>query len=208
LGKNQNLTPTPAKVAKAAKDDNNFRNFRDFRSPPSVFDVQADDTLPAIEAEANRDRFEERAAIMEFDEGLPRAEAEALADRDTREAERDASPYASALTALRASCPAYVPEDRWRQAIVDAATFITEWGAQARARGWTAPELFGLHPVPEQPAANYDRLARVNDMGLVWLLRKRQVVALDATAVSMRCDNGILKFYRRTEPAAAKGATL
>jgi hypothetical protein len=54
--------------------------------------------------------------------------------------------------------------------------------------------------VPEQPAPNYDRLARLDHMGLVWLLRKRQVVALDAVAVSMRCDNGsILKFYRRTE---------
>jgi hypothetical protein len=95
--KNQNLTPTPAKVAKAAKGDNNFRNFRSFRSPPSVLDGG---TLPAIWEEARRDRFEELAAILEVDEGLPRAEAELLADRDTREAERNASPYASALAAL------------------------------------------------------------------------------------------------------------
>jgi hypothetical protein len=112
----------------------------------------------AVEEEAHHDRFEERAAILEFDEGLPRAEAEAIAHRemaagDMVRAERDPGPYASALAALRAKCPANVPEDRWRQAIVDATTFDTEWGAQAQVFGWTAPELFGLHTVPKQPAA-------------------------------------------------------
>jgi hypothetical protein len=38
------------------------------------------------------------------------------------------------------------------------------------AFGWTVPELFGLHPVPEQSASNYARLARLDDMGLLWLL--------------------------------------
>jgi hypothetical protein len=54
----------------------------------------------------------------------------------------ECGPYASALAALRAKCPAYVPEDRWRQAIADATTFATTWGAEAQAFGWTAPELF------------------------------------------------------------------
>jgi hypothetical protein len=42
-----------------------------------------------------------------------------------------------------------------------------------QAFGWTAPELFGLPPVREQPAANYSRLSRVDDIGLIWLLRGR-----------------------------------
>ena len=45
---------------------------------------------------------------------------------------RSDDPYVSALAALRANCPAYVPEDRWRRAITDATAFISEWGAQAR----------------------------------------------------------------------------
>ena len=40
------------------------------------------DLPPSVEGEARRDRFEERAAILEFDEGLPRAEAEATARRE------------------------------------------------------------------------------------------------------------------------------
>jgi hypothetical protein len=97
--------------------------------------------------EARRDRLE--AAILEFDEGLPRAEAEATAHRevagvyDDMQAECDPGSYASALATLRAKCPAFVPEDRWQQAIADATAFTSQWGAQAQAFGWTARELFG-----------------------------------------------------------------
>src|SRR6516165_10371002 len=69
-----------------------------------------------VTQEARCDRFEERAAILEFDEGLSRAEAEAIARRemmagvyDDMQAPRDAVSYASGLAALRANCPAHVP---------------------------------------------------------------------------------------------------
>jgi hypothetical protein len=108
--------------------------------------------------------------------------------------ERDASPYAFALESLRANCP---PEDRWRQAIADATAFISESGAQALAFGWTEQELFGLHPVPEQPAANYSRLSRLDSMGLIWLIRGRPVVMLTATEAVMRCPSGAALTYRK-----------
>ena len=119
---------------------------------------------------------------------------------DTIRVECDPGPYASALAALRANCPAYVPEDRWHQAVVDATTFDTEWGAQAHAFGWTAPELFGLHPVPDRPAANYDRLARLDHAGLVWLLRHRPVIVLTSTEAIMHCRSGASLTYRRQAP--------
>ena len=53
-----------------------------------------------------------------------------------------------------AECPAFV-EDRWQQAVEDGQQVPGAWGEQAQAFGWTARELFGLHPVPERPAANY-----------------------------------------------------
>jgi hypothetical protein len=119
--------------------------------------------------------------------------------------ERNPGPYASALAALRAKCPDYVPEDRWRQAIADATAFSSKWATQAHAFGWTERELFGLHPVPEQPAANFSRLSRLDDTGLIWLLRGRPVIMLTATEAVMRCRSGAtLKFYRRTKPAPAE----
>jgi hypothetical protein len=149
-------------------------------------------------------RFEERAAILEFDQGLSRAEAEVIAHRemaagvyDDVRAERDPGPYATVLRALRAECPPYLPEGRWRQTIADARTFVSEWGEQAQAFGWTEHELFGLHPVPEQPAANYSRLSRLDQTGLIWLLRSRPVVMLTATEAVMRCQSGATLVYRR-----------
>src|SRR5262249_24719834 len=62
-----------------------------------------------VTQEARCDGFEERAAILEFDEGLSRAEAEAIARRemmagvyDEMQAARDPISYASALAVLRA----------------------------------------------------------------------------------------------------------
>ena len=126
---------------------------------------------------------------------------------DMAQAKHDTGPYASALAALRAKCPTCVPEDRWHQALADATAFASEWGAQAQAFSWTVPELFGLHPVPERPAANYRRLSRYDQLGLVWCLRSRPVVELTTTAATLRCLNGAhLTYRRRTEQALAETA--
>jgi hypothetical protein len=136
-------------------------------------------------------------------EGFEGSPSSAFLQSATSPTELLAGPYASALAALRAKCPPYVPEDRWRHAVADATTFTTKWGAEAQASGWTAPEWFGLHPVPEQPAPNYDRLARLDDVGLIWLLRGRPVTVLTSTEAVILCHSGAtLKFYRRTAPAA------
>jgi hypothetical protein len=111
--------------------------------------------------------------------------------------ERDPGPYGFALAALRAKCPDYVPEDRWHQAIVDAAMFISEWGAQAEAFGWTERELFGLHPVPERPAANYSRVSRLDGSGLIWLLHGRPVIALTENEATILAASSASLMYRR-----------
>jgi hypothetical protein len=113
-----------------------------------------------------------------------------------------ATPYASALAALRAKSPDHVPEDRWRQAIADATAFISEWGGEAQTFGWTVTELFGLHPVPERPAANYSRLSRLDDIGLIWLLRGRPVIELTATEAAFRCPDGAILTYHRHNASA------
>ena len=69
-------------------------------------------------------------------------------------------PYDSLLMALRSKCPELVEPERWLQAINDAEAFLSVWGAQAGALGWTARELFGLHPVPAQSAAAFRRSER------------------------------------------------
>jgi hypothetical protein len=78
-----------------------------------------------------------------------------------------------------------------------------------QAFGWTVPELFGLPPVPEQPAANCSRLSRVDDIALIWLPRGSPVIVLTSTEAVIRCHSGAtLKFYRRTKPAPEEIVTV
>ena len=120
LSKNQNLTPTPAKAAKVAKVQDLPHSFSNFGSP----------TAELIDTAAHG--------------GELRALAAGVHDKTP-----DPGRYASALAALRTICPPYVSEDRWHQAVADATAFISKWGKEARAFGWTTRELFGLHPLPE-----------------------------------------------------------
>jgi len=158
--------------------------------------------------EARCDRFEERAAILEFDEGLPRAEAEAIARRemvagvyDDMQAARDPVSYASALATLRAECPAYVDAADWQQAIEDGQRLVTQWGKQAEGLGWAPADLFGLHIPPEKPAPNYRRLSRYDKTGLVWLLRGRRVVDLTNDKAVIATATGTVSYRRYNKPA-------
>ena len=134
-------------------------------------------------------------------EGFAGSPSSAFLQSVTPPTELSAEPYASALAALRAKCPAYVPEDRWRQAIADATAFILKWGVQAQAFGWTVPELFGLHPVPEQPAPSYRRLSRYDETGLIWQLRSRPVVALTETTAAIQGATAVLTYRKINKPA-------
>jgi hypothetical protein len=135
----------------------------------------------------------------------PRTEAEPIPRREMAAGFSDWAQsddrYAYALAALRATCPAYVPEDRWRQAIADATSFICEWGGQAQAFGWTARELVGLHTPPERPPASYQRLVRYDETGLIWLLRGRPVVALTETTAAIKGATAVLTYRKSNKPA-------
>jgi hypothetical protein len=158
--------------------------------------------------EARCDRFEERAAILEFDEGLSRAEAEAIARRemmsgvyDDMQAARDPLSYGSALATLRAECPAYVDAADWQQAIEEGHRFVTQWGKLAEALGWTTADLFGLHTSPEKPALNYRRLSRYDQTGLIWLLRGRRVVEITKDKAVIETARGTVSYRRYNKPA-------
>jgi hypothetical protein len=80
--------------------------------------------------------------------------------------------------------------------------FHSDWSAQAPGFGWTERELFGLHPAPELPAANYDRLARLDSMGLIRLLQGRAVIALTATTAAIQHSSGHVITYRKLNKPA------
>jgi hypothetical protein len=111
---------------------------------------------------------------------------------------RALQPYCqTAIEALERRCPTYVEPDRWLQAIDDAHRFLSRWGGQAEALGWTARDLFGLAPVPTRPRPSYRRLSRYDETGLIWLLRGRQVLALTESTAKIESPTGAITVYRR-----------
>ena len=100
------------------------------------------------------------------------------------------SPLKTAFTALVATRPDGVLNQRYIQAIADADVFLQVWGERAAALGWTADDLFGLDAVA--PMARYDA------MGLVWLTQGCPVVALTKGSATIKMPTGNhLLYYRR-----------
>jgi hypothetical protein len=115
-------------------------------------------------------------------------------------------PYRDVLVALCSECPELVEPVHWQQATRDTENFLSSWSDQAHALGWTARELFGLHSVPERPAANYRRLARYDETGLIWLLRGRPVVALTETEAAIQGATAVLVYRKLNRPALGPAA--
>jgi hypothetical protein len=106
-------------------------------------------------------------------------------------------PFGRVFEALEARCPDHIETGRWHQAVEDGKRFLSQWGEQAEALGWTAKDLFGLHKPPEKPHPSYSRLSRYDQTGLIWLLAGRPVVALTATTAAMKSPTGAITVYRR-----------
>jgi hypothetical protein len=118
------------------------------------------------------DAHEERAAVAEFDGGAPRAWAEALARLDPSES------------------PADVPPQRWLCFIDDCGRFLNGgWAARAADFGWGPLDLFGCDR--ERP------FARVDHMGLLWLLNGGTIVRLQRHQALIETDRGAHQRYRR-----------
>ena len=47
----------------------------------------------------------------------------------------------------------------------DGKTFLSRWGDQAHALGWTVRDLFGLLTVPRHAKPSFNRLARYDETG-------------------------------------------
>jgi hypothetical protein len=115
--------------------------------------------------------FAERAAIVEFNGGIPRAWAEGFARLDC------------------AAPPADVPPGRWRQFIDDAGRFLDEWAATAAALGWEAADLFGCNNLKP-----YDR---IDQAGLLWLLNGDRLISLTDDIAVFETRSSVRQAYRR-----------
>ena len=99
---------------------------------------------------------------------------------------------------LEQRCPDFVDVIAWQIAVEDGHRFLAKWGAQAERLGWTADDLFGLHEPPANPHPSYSPLARLDCVGLIWVLSGRAVIALTGAAATIRATAGNLTWRRRS----------
>jgi hypothetical protein len=127
-------------------------------------------TAPALDGWNDADN--ERAAIVEYDGGAPRAWAEGLARLDP------------------AKPPGDLPQQRWLRFIDDCGRFLDGgWAARAAAFGWGPLDLFGCNR--ERP------FARIDHLGLLWLLNGGTVIELHRNKAIIEKESGTRQTYRR-----------
>jgi hypothetical protein len=118
------------------------------------------------------DAQEERAAIIEHDGRAPRAWAEGFARLDLNDP------------------PGDVPLRRWLRFIDDCGRFLDGgWADKAAGLGWGPFDLFGSDR--ERP------FARIDHMGLLWLLNGHTIVELHRDHATIETLGGARQTYRR-----------
>ncbi len=130
-----------------------------------------------VDQQFDQDDFEERAAIVQYEAGVPRAWAEG---------------YARLQLLPR---PEVISESRWRQLIDDGGYFLDEWGTQAAQLGWDVLTTFGIsRRAPEH---------RLDMQGLVPSLCGHRVMALTAEAATIDAGGKAkLRIFRRIKRGA------
>jgi hypothetical protein len=127
---------------------------------------------PADTTDIWTDAEEERAAIVEHDGGAPRAWAEGFARLDPT------------------NPPGDVPAQRWLRFIDDGGRFLEGgWADKAAAFGWGPLDLFGCDR--ERP------FARIDHLGLLWLLDGGTVLELHRDHAIIETLGGARQTYRR-----------
>ncbi len=159
---NEVSTPTPAKVAKVAK----VKAGGDDAAALAALSPEIE--IPAVWADSQ----EERAAIAQYDGGVPRAWAEGFARLDPD------------------NPPADVPPKRWVRFIDDVGAFLdSPFCAVAAALSWGPFDLFGC----DRDAP----FARIDCAGLLWLLDGDRLVMLAADAATIETQTGVRRTWRR-----------
>lgn len=134
--------------------------------------VLTSSTPTANLADAWSEENEERAAIVEYDGGAPRAWAEGFARLDPHKP------------------PGDVPPRRWLRFVDDCGRFLDEgWAKRAADLGWGPLDLFGCDR--ERP------FARIDELGLLWMLKGGTVVELHRDRAILQTASGATQTYRR-----------
>ncbi|MGY4355381.1 hypothetical protein ACVWZR_004432 [Bradyrhizobium sp. i1.3.1] len=95
----------------------------------------------------------------------------------------------------RRNCPEWMSLERWDLLLGDAESFLSRWGRAAHAMGWTALDLYGVHPLV--PASRFDV------MGFLFLIQGGGVPVITGSSASVHRQTGAHLTYRRHDTSGA-----
>jgi hypothetical protein len=166
--KNRSSTPTPAKPAKVAKAPSTLATLATLAVGEPEPEIQENSAVLSTWTEGD----EEQAAIIQYDAVIPRSWAEALARLDPGRP------------------PGEVQAKRWVQFIDDCGRFLDSgWASRVETLGWGPLDLFGCDR--ERP------LARVEHLGLLWLVKGGLIIDLHRDQAILQTKSGARQTYRR-----------
>jgi hypothetical protein len=88
----------------------------------------------------------------------------------------------------------------WRAVVTSATALLKDWGEQAEAAGWSALDLFGVHP--RVGATRHDCA------GLVLCLEDKQITEMTAAGAKLLCKSGATLTFRPARPLPAEAVPL
>src|SRR5262249_6014426 len=92
--------------------------------------------------------------------------------------------------------------ERWLRRGNPRPRFLSRWGDQVEALGWTARDPFGPQAPPSKRHPSSSRLSPYDETGLIWVLQGRPVIALtEATAAIQNPTSNVTVYRKNNKPA-------
>lgn len=165
--------PAPGNVETVSPETDSLDNHKSLkRKPDRDWSNSANSSLPC----PDHDAFAERAAILEHDGALPRADAEirAAAEQGYPDASAMHTAAAAAYEAKLAALHQRETSPKGRRCLAAGLRFFRAgWATRALAAGWSPLSLFGYCP--------HGRWERVDRLGAAWL--EFEVAAVSAETI-------------------------
>lgn len=127
-------------------------------------------------ANPDEEVFDERAAIIEHEGGIPREWADGLARLCVMKRPQD------------------IPQKKWDGIVAAAGQFADRWAKHAAALGWTTEEVFGVHHAG--PTKRY------GSMGLLYIIAfdpSVSLVEINTTQAVFHTRQGAKQVFQRSD---------
>ncbi|MFZ4762259.1 MAG: hypothetical protein ACOYK8_05560 [Alphaproteobacteria bacterium] len=131
--------------------------------------------MASVPSKNEYETWEERAAIIEHEAGIPKEWAEA---------------FARVNVMMKPAC---FTAQEWQRLIDVAGHLLDEWVHELIAHGWQVADIFACHQIA--PKARYDYAGLL----LLMVSEKKKVVGVDSQKLAIACRDGVIQNFRKRD---------